>query len=832
MDRFFMFLVVHGDRSAEQEDCQCPKDVIPALQSLVKDLLALSDESENSPRDLESTNLLSDPLLEMKNVTPSIYFTLVEDKPFSEKFELYSKWHRGEHLKELLSLLEKPDNHEDNNPDEFGSLDSNIDVSERLHQLADDLPDQGGVPIDVVWFICGKTDIPIRSHLHLFGALKRLQQWHNASITVLCSNSFDRSSFIKSWQKGLNFSVRQLNNNDATTNLLNPSAVWRGSLVFCEGQSRTELPRFSLCCERSKTNIGTKLHQKRKKKRSADIGSSFCIAPEITILCKVQKSTVPFHMFLPVKFGLSVECSFTKLSARFIEWLSLEKHKDIALIGSLQVVTPSKHFLKRKNKEAWFNFVKSEDHTTTKKTESKDGPEDLECCRRVCLICGSTEKELSLFVLRSPEQLNGWIQQELSLIHNSFLISNDQEVGGPLQFPDLTDSFLETEQNLTEVLLCKLQQELKNPDDIFSAHSPSDKVEEMISAKWKLLKEKRQQLIRDRKEHQLNNVKREDLLQDTLALSLSPSEWPERAWLIKNDPYATRGKATSEEDITNPFPLITSVSSLSIQDILEKFSMDGTPARSDLVPVEPREESLCDKHIQICTGRIADDVKEKCYPEALTAAYHGIEYCLEAREAISKDSQLANIQYSHVKLETLSSCVQRDHKPQETRPKRTATKSAKSDKKQSLMKLSVPLTKTRTAGKGRKATTLIGRTIKRKSPVATKPATAAKRKREELEVKESTVSEANDDKNKETRSERHKRRLRQVVQKTLEDNGIDQDHPFYKSCTERLYSLCKSFLKDLRSSHGLNEEMKRLAKSNVQQVIDFETKRKSAAQKT
>ena len=33
-------------------------------------------------------------------------------------------------------------------------------------------------------------------------------------------------------------------------------------------------------------------------------------------------------------------------------------------------------------------------------------------------------------------------------------------MGGPLRFPDLTDSFLETEQNLTEVLLSKLQQEL------------------------------------------------------------------------------------------------------------------------------------------------------------------------------------------------------------------------------------------------------------------------------------------------------------------------------------------------------------------------------------
>ena len=33
------------------------------------------------------------------------------------------------------------------------------------------------------------------------------------------------------------------------------------------------------------------------------------------------------------------------------------------------------------------------------------------------------------------------------------------------------------------------------------------------------------------------------------------------------------------------------------------------------------------------------------------------------------------------------------------------------------------------------------------------------------------------------------------MQKTLQDNGIDSNHAFYHPCTERLYLLCKSFLK-------------------------------------
>ena len=54
----------------------------------------------------------------------------------------------------------------------------------------------------------------------------------------------------------------------------------------------------------------------RKKKNPINIGKRLCIAPDITILCRVQKHTVPFHMFLPVRLGLyplfhqiAVKCS-------------------------------------------------------------------------------------------------------------------------------------------------------------------------------------------------------------------------------------------------------------------------------------------------------------------------------------------------------------------------------------------------------------------------------------------------------------------------------------------------------------------------------------------
>ena len=39
---------------------------------------------------------------------------------------------------------------------------------------------------------------------------------------------------MKSWQNSLKFSISQLNQNDGTMKLFNPSVVWQGSVVFGE----------------------------------------------------------------------------------------------------------------------------------------------------------------------------------------------------------------------------------------------------------------------------------------------------------------------------------------------------------------------------------------------------------------------------------------------------------------------------------------------------------------------------------------------------------------------------------------------------------------------
>lgn len=94
--------------------------------------------------------------------------------------------------------------------------------------------------------------------------------------------------------------------------------------------------------------------------------------------------------------------------------------------------------------------------------------------------------------------------------------------------------------------------------------------------------------------------------------------------------------------------------------------------------------------------------KKKTQHSNSTSCIFCLRYCLDNHDAITKDSQLSSLQSSHVKFETLSTCVQRDHRPLETRSTRAVTKAAKNDTKQSLMKLSVPLMRTKAAGKGKR----------------------------------------------------------------------------------------------------------------------------------
>lgn len=91
-------------------------------------------------------------------------------------------------------------------------------------------------------------------------------------------------------------------------------------------------------------------------------------------------------------------------------------------------------------------------------------------------------------------------------------------------------------------------------------------------------------------------------------------------------------------------------------------------------------------------------------------------------------------------------------------------------------------------------------------------------------------------KSKESRSERHKRRLLDIVTKVLGQKGLTpESSAAFSACQQRLFSTVKGFVKDLPNSHSLGENMHRLAMRFCDEVIEFETgmlKSKNSLSKT
>ncbi|KAM7317070.1 hypothetical protein ACRRTK_023372 [Alexandromys fortis] len=74
---------------------------------------------------------------------------------------------------------------------------------------------------------------------------------------------------------------------------------------------------------------------------------------------------------------------------------------------------------------------------------------------------------------------------------------------------------------------------------------------------------------------------------------------------------------------------------------------------------------------------------------------------------------------------------------------------------------------------------------------------------------------------KESRSQKHTRMLKEVVKDTLKQQRITEAHECFAACSQRLFEISKFYLKDLKTSRGLFEEMKKTANSNVMQVIEW-----------
>ncbi|NXB90853.1 MTBP protein, partial [Vidua chalybeata] len=291
-----------------------------------------------------------------------------------------------------------------------------------------------------------------------------------------------------------------------------------------------------------------------------------------------------------------------------------------------------------------------------------------------------------------------------------------------------------------------------------------------------------------------------------------------------------------------------SLTLLDAKELLKYFTPEGLPV-GDLQPLQvPKRENAFLLTPELTPRKLRGLPFEK----AAGCHYHGLEYCLDNRRALERDVGYAELQTRLIRYETQTTCtkeccpvplvlsplpspavlsepgsvpdgetLQSEFKTETSRlkrrskdldyfyPKKRLTKSESTDsllsqasgssrshcavavtRKRSERSVSVAAVPSKLPGQGHRAATSAGSAAE---PEATKP-------------------------EKESRSQKHTRMLKEVVAKTLQKHGIAEDHKCFPSCSQRLFEISKFYLKDLKTSRGLLDEMKKTANSNAKQV--------------
>ncbi|NWS95708.1 MTBP protein, partial [Mionectes macconnelli] len=347
-------------------------------------------------------------------------------------------------------------------------------------------------------------------------------------------------------------------------------------------------------------------------------------------------------------------------------------------------------------------------------------------------------------------------------------------------------------------------------------------------------------------------------------METNPLEWPERHVLQNLENFeknkqkmrASLFAHSSEQLLGHKDSQRESLTLLDAKELLKYFTPEGLPV-GDLQPLQiPKRENAFLLTPELSPRKLRGLPFEK----AAGCHYHGLEYCLDNRRALERDVGYAELQTRLIRYETQTTCtkeccpvpvvlsplpspavlsepgsvpdgesLQSEFKTETSRlkrrskdldcfyPKKRLTKSESTD---SLLSQA-------SGGSGTHCAVAVPRRCSERSAAGAVMPLKQPGQPHQVSTKAGSASRVNaaqpetSKPAKESRSQKHTRMLKEVVAKTLEKHGIAEDHKCFASCSQRLFEISKFYLKDLKTSRGLLDEMKKTANSNAKQVRAF-----------
>uniref|UniRef100_A0A8D2N3X9 MDM2 binding protein n=1 Tax=Zonotrichia albicollis TaxID=44394 RepID=A0A8D2N3X9_ZONAL len=718
-------------------------------------------------------------------------------------------------IDENLGTAQSFEEDDSNSQESLSLADIYDEAAESLHQLADKLPAPGRAMVDVILQAVECDGPKLKDCLPAIGALKHLREWHSAQITIAASDAKG------SWQKIADYLSAYLVSSDDIMNIIDLNELWRGKIQIWERKfgSGVDFPEFCIKSTSAKTFRTANLSSCLAAKKECQLRNTDTLpevfhyyGPALEFLQMVVLSDLPSIFISDLEFELSLSRKNNKkTSALLLDQISFLSGKVGALFtlpcNVSSVVIPSPAQLSSKK---WKEYM-------AKKPKVISVPEiELkgESCRYYFLLQGNGSGGCKATLIHSAGQING--MATLAAV-NGKLKAKAEETESGFHISDFIKSLpcyygediVQRETKLSRLQVFALKEYLK-----------SDLIEPN-PLEWP-------------ERHVLQNLE-----------NFEKNKQKMRVPLFAHSPEQLLGHKDSQRE---------SLTLLDAKELLKFFTPEGLPV-GELQPLQvPKRENA----FLLTPDLTPRKLRGLPFEKAAGCHYHGLEYCLDDRRALERDVGYAELQTRLIRYETQTTCtkeccpvplvlsplpspavlsepgsvpdgetLQSEFKTETSRLKRRSKDLDYFYPKKRLSRCeSTESLLWQAGGSSSRSHRAVAVPRKRsdgdrdrdrdRSPgAAAAPSNPPGHGHRAAAQPEPARPE------KESRSQKHTRMLKEVVAKTLQKHGIAEDHKCFASCSQRLFEISKFYLKDLKTSRGLLDEMKKTANSNAKQVIEW-----------
>ncbi|XP_016337692.1 mdm2-binding protein-like isoform X3 [Sinocyclocheilus anshuiensis] len=681
------------------------------------------------------------------------------------------------------------------------------EAAEGLHQLADKLPPPGKSLLDVI-VLCVDEEAELKDMLPVIGSLKRLRAWHSAQMIMVTEHN-------AGWQKAAMYLDTRLCSPSVIDSSVDRRAIWRGGL-----------------------------HIREKKVFQ-------CYQPVLELIQLVRVKDLPILLHSSAEFELGLTSKSVKAKLLLDQLCTLRG--EVGALFSLSCVISSETFPAASQLSSckWRDFMSK----CPKDIPVPDVEVKGERGRYLFLVQGAESGGCTARMIHAANQINGSAALATlnALIREKVPPSSGSSTDDWLwSLPCLRgEQFLQRERKLAKVQTLVLKECCRRREEAQkSAAIPVNELKALLNlAREQYLQIHDSTLSRASECMCLEKENRNSSSNTSDVKCCARTEWPERSVLqnyenIQRAQQRSRCRlfsSGSSESLMGPKDSQRGSSTLlDARELLKHFTPDGLPSGE----LQPLPVLRGEHAFQLSPDLTPRKVTKLPFSKVTRSHYHGIEFCLDECKALERDRGFVKLQSHLIRYETQSTCCKEpcpvpfalspapspavlsepgsvpDGEALHSEPSRLRHRSCETD----LQPHKRFCKSERSGSLGAGGTHPAVGALRQQAAHSRSSSGLARRS---ASVADPSPSQKPSQTQTESRSQKHNRMLREVVAKTLNKHGISSEHKCFEACSQRLFDISKFYLKDLKTSRGLHEEMKKAASNNVKQVIDWVVEKSS-----